>query len=542
MGTSYSKSSRKGGGSGECEHHHGARYPTIPTATPAVGGFAQFQSPTLKFRAIADHYGSLEQVQDDLRKNGLESSNLIVAVDFTKSNEWTGKRSFGGRSLHAIGEQPNPYEEAIGVIGRTLSAFDDDGLIPCYGFGDVTTGDSSVFSFLADDQPCRGLEQALWRYRELCPYIRMAGPTSFAPAIRQAARIVEGSGGQYHILLLVADGQVSRPSGMPEHHKSEQEQETINAIVEASSLPLSIIMVGVGDGPWDLMKDFDDALPERSFDNFQFVNFSELMATTQGDRTRREALFALRALMEIPEQYNAIQRMGILGGTAAAQLARSRTQRRRGNPPLDPPVPPHLMSGSTSGPSTSAAAGAGGPAAAYGGAAAAYGGAAAAGPGGYPAAGPGPSAAGPYPPPRPPSASCSGTYGAGGAGAAAGAGPSGPSGPGPSKGTQSARTSGTGYGGGGGGAAATGPTPVAPAASGPVPDPMFVCPITQDVMRDPVIATDGYTYERSAITDWLARKAVSPLTNAKMPGGNTLIPNHNLRSSIMEWKQKNGLA
>jgi hypothetical protein len=75
-------------------------------------------------------------VTQALHQAGLESSNLIVGIDFTKSNEWTGARSFHRRSLHHLGDSPNPYEQAISIIGRTLSAFDEDNLIPCYGFGD----------------------------------------------------------------------------------------------------------------------------------------------------------------------------------------------------------------------------------------------------------------------------------------------------------------------------------------------------------------------------------------------------------------------
>lgn len=40
----------------------------------------------------------------------------------------------------------------------------------------------------------------------------------------------------------------------------------------------------------------------------------------------------------------------------------------------------------------------------------------------------------------------------------------------------------------------------------------YWCPITGEVMDDPVIAADGYTYERSAIEDWLSRSKESPIT------------------------------
>lgn len=253
---------------------------------------------------IADNFNSLDEVINALREAGLESSNLILGIDFTKSNEWTGKHSFHRKSLHAIGSTPNPYEQAISIIGRTLSPFDEDNLIPCFGFGDATTHDQHVFSFYPDHRPCNGFEEALARYREIVPLLNLSGPTSFAPVIDAAVHIVEKSNFQYHVLVIVADGQVTRSPDTLPGKLSPQEQDTINAVVAASEYPLSIILVGVGDGPWDEMKEFDDNLPQRAFDNFQFVNFTKIISE-HTDKKKEESAFALAALMEIPLQYKA---------------------------------------------------------------------------------------------------------------------------------------------------------------------------------------------------------------------------------------------
>ncbi|PRQ40123.1 putative transcription factor C2H2 family [Rosa chinensis] len=279
-----------------------------------------------KYSKISDDYRSLDEVTNALAQAGLESSNLIVGVDFTKSNEWTGSRSFGRKSLHHIGTGQNPYEQAISIIGKTLSAFDEDNLIPCYGFGDASTHDQDVFSFYPDDCVCTGFEEVLTRYREIVPTLRLAGPTSFAPIIEMAMTIVEQSGGQYHVLLIIADGQVTRSIDTQPGQLSPQEQRTINAIVRASNYPLSIVLVGVGDGPWDLMKEFDDNIPSRAFDNLQFVNFTEIMSKNV-DLSRKQTEFALSALMEIPSQYKATIALDLLGV-------------RNGNSPDRIPLPP----------------------------------------------------------------------------------------------------------------------------------------------------------------------------------------------------------
>ena len=88
----------------------------------------------------------------------------------------------------------------------------------------------------------------------------------------------------------------------------------------------------------------------------------------------------------------------------------------------------------------------------------------------------------------------------------------------------------------------------------------FVCPISFELMRDPVMCADGHTYERDAIERWLQALAwgwmrmrarvlacvlsaggaqsnkTSPKTNEKLPSS-ALVPNHNLRAAIQEWRE-----
>lgn len=68
--------------------------------------------------------------------------------------------------------------------------------------------------------------------------------------------------------------------------------------------------------------------------------------------------------------------------------------------------------------------------------------------------------------------------------------------------------------------------------------PDFICPITHDLMVDPVICEDGFSYERSAITEWFSKdKVTSPMTNSVLTSTN-VHENEKLKREIENYLKK----
>ncbi len=66
------------------------------------------------------------------------------------------------------------------------------------------------------------------------------------------------------------------------------------------------------------------------------------------------------------------------------------------------------------------------------------------------------------------------------------------------------------------------------------PNPAFICSITSEIFKDPVIAEDGHTYERSAIEDWFKKNSTSPNTGLLLANKN-LLPNRVIISMINDF-------
>uniref|UniRef100_A0AAQ5XDV7 C2 domain-containing protein n=1 Tax=Amphiprion ocellaris TaxID=80972 RepID=A0AAQ5XDV7_AMPOC len=207
-------------------------------------------------------------------------------------------------SLHYMSPyQMNAYAMALKAVGEIIQDYDSDKLFPAYGFGAKLPPDGKISHAFplggdGDNPNCVGIEGVLEAYFQSLRTVQLYGPTNFAPVINKvancAAEITDGS--QYFVLLMITDGVIS------------DMVQTKEAVVNAASLPLSIIIVGVGPAEFDAMEELDGdevrvssrgRLAER--DIVQFVPFRDYIDRS-GNQVLSMARLAKDVLAEIPDQ------------------------------------------------------------------------------------------------------------------------------------------------------------------------------------------------------------------------------------------------
>jgi len=237
----------------------------------------------------------LEYIQGGLQLN------FTVAIDFTGSN---GAPSHP-KSLHYRDPTgaPNQYVTAIQAIGEIIQDYDSDKQFPCLGFGAKIPplGEVSHEFFLTLDPArpfCAGLEGILSSYYNSLNAVQLYGPTNFSPVIRHVgkfAQVYQGDPTNYFVLLIITDGIIT------------DLDETKSALVSVSGLPISVIIVGVGDEDFSAMEllDGDDGCLESQGQAAQrdIVQFVELRKFVHGnDQGWNKELLAKKLLAEIPGQ------------------------------------------------------------------------------------------------------------------------------------------------------------------------------------------------------------------------------------------------
>ncbi|ESN89865.1 hypothetical protein HELRODRAFT_91316 [Helobdella robusta] len=239
----------------------------------------------------------------DYIKSGVQV-HCTIAVDLTASNGDPRSPS----SLHYLdSHNPNLYARALRSVGEIIQDYSTDKLFPALGFGAKIPPDGRVSHeiFLNGDSTnpyCIGVDGVLTAYYQTLSRVQLYGPTNFAPVINYVANVASKwrkEGKHYFILLILTDGIIT---DMPQ---------TTEAIVRASSLPLSIIIVGIGNADFEAMNILDGDEVRLSYngkmadrDIVQFVPFREFIGGCYGDDLgRSQAMLAKEVLAEIPDQF-----------------------------------------------------------------------------------------------------------------------------------------------------------------------------------------------------------------------------------------------
>lgn len=223
--------------------------------------------------------------------------NFTIAIDFTGSN---GDPK-SPQSLHYINpEGYNEYLSAIWAVGNVIQDYDSNKKFPVFGFGAQCPPSWNVshefpINFNPSNPFCDGIEGVVKAYQECLPQLKLWGPTNFSPIINHVAcfarqALYQNTATQYYVLLIITDGVIT------------DMDRTRTAIVDASHLPMSIIIVGVGGADFSAMEflDSDDKLLRSpsghvaSRDIVQFVPFRNFQGSSMA--------LAQSVLAELPDQ------------------------------------------------------------------------------------------------------------------------------------------------------------------------------------------------------------------------------------------------
>ncbi|KAM9772438.1 copine-8 isoform X1 [Syngnathus typhle] len=227
--------------------------------------------------------------------------NFTVAIDFTASNGNPAQPT----SLHYMSPyQLNAYAMALKAVGEIIQDYDSDKMFPALGFGAKLPPDGRIsHEFALNGNPqnpyCAGIDGVMEAYYQSLKSVQLYGPTNFSPVVNHVARYAASvkDGSQYFVLLIITDGVISDMA------------QTKESIVNASCLPMSIIIVGVGPAEFDAMIELDGdevrissrgRYAER--DIVQFVPFRDYIDRT-GNHILSMARLAKDVLAEIPDQF-----------------------------------------------------------------------------------------------------------------------------------------------------------------------------------------------------------------------------------------------
>eukprot|EP00828_Plagiopyla_frontata_P030574 TRINITY_DN3990_c0_g1_i2.p1 TRINITY_DN3990_c0_g1~~TRINITY_DN3990_c0_g1_i2.p1 ORF type:complete len:244 (-),score=35.50 TRINITY_DN3990_c0_g1_i2:74-805(-) len=216
----------------------------------------------------------------------------MIAIDFTGSNGNPSKPN----SLHYLNTsgQYNQYQSALYEVSEILLYYDYDKNIPMFGFGAKVNNNNEAnhcfpMTFNPQNYCVQGLQGIMQAYSYSLSNVKLSGPTYFGEILQQTKQlsIQQKDQNVYTILLILTDGEI---------HDMDK---TLEILISCSSVPLSVIIVGVGNEDFEKMQilDGDDGLRstgKQYRDLVQFVKFNQYQGNPAG--------LAEEVLKELPTQ------------------------------------------------------------------------------------------------------------------------------------------------------------------------------------------------------------------------------------------------